>query len=196
METFVRSRGAEGLAFDPITVAGPNTAIPHAVPGDRAVQENELVLFDTGAKLGGYCSDMTRTVSMGAIDLRLDEIWKVVLDAQLEAEARVRPGMTGAEVDAIARGVIERAGYGEAFIHGLGHGVGLEIHEPPWLTRSRGSMPLLPGMVFTIEPGVYLPGVGGVRIEDMLLLTENGAAILSQAPKKLQLSEVLIDLDR
>ncbi len=196
MENYVRSHGAEGVSFEPITVAGPNTAIPHAMPSERAIQSDELVLFDTGAKLRGYCSDMTRTFCIDSVPAQLREVWNVVLDAQMEAMTRVRPGMNGAEVDGIARQVIEDAGYGDAFIHGLGHGIGLEIHEPPWITRSRGTEGLRPGMVFSIEPGVYLPGVGGVRIEDLVLLTDRGAEVLSQSPKKLQLSEVLIDLDR
>jgi Xaa-Pro aminopeptidase len=196
MENFVRTHGGEDISFPPITVGGPNSAIPHAVPSARAVQDGELVLFDIGAKLNGYCSDMTRTVSLGEIPGELRDVWHVVLNAQLEATARVRPGMTGAEVDGIAREVIANAGLGERFGHGLGHGIGLEIHEPPWLTQTRGDDVLQPGMVFSIEPGVYLPGVGGVRIEDLVLLTERGAEVLCSSPKKLYLSEVLVDLNR
>lgn len=120
----------------------------------------------------------------------------MVLEAQRESVDRVRPGMTGLEVDAIARGVIQRAGYGEAFLHGLGHGIGLEVHEPPWLTQSRGENVLQAGMVFTVEPGVYLEGVGGVRVEDIVLLTEAGARELTSLPKKLCLEEVILDFDR
>lgn len=196
MENFVRTHGGEGVSFDPITVGGPNSAIPHAQPSDRPVRADELVLFDIGAKLGGYCSDMTRTVCIDSVPGQLEEVWRVVVDAQAEAEARARPGLTGAEVDAIARGVIQAAGYGDQFVHGTGHGVGLEIHEPPWITPTRGVDVLEPGMVFSIEPGVYLPGVGGVRMEDLLLLTEDGPEVLSTSPKKLYLSEVLVDLDR
>jgi len=208
MENFVRTHGGEGLSFDPITVGGPNSAIPHAQPSDRPVRADDLVLFDTGALLGGYCSDMTRTVCIDSVPRQLEEVWHIVVDAQAEAEARVRPGMTGAEVDAIARGVIEAAGYGEQFIHGTGHGVGLEIHELPWITPTRGVDVLEPGMVFSIEPGVYLPGLGGVRMEDLVLLTPGGAEVLSTSPKTLKLadtlarltktesSEVVVDLDR
>jgi len=196
MENFVRTHGGEDVSFPPITVAGPNSAIPHAVPSGRPVQADELVLFDIGAKLDGYCSDMTRTVGIGTVRDRLREVWDVVLGAQLAAEDAVRPGMTGAEVDDIARQYITKAGFGERFIHGLGHGIGLEIHEPPWLTQTRGTDVLQPGMVFSIEPGVYLPDLGGVRIEDLVLLTENGAEVLSGSPKKFLLSEVLLDLDR
>ncbi len=196
MENYVRTHGGEGVSFDPITVGGPNSAIPHAQPSDRPVRADELVLFDTGALLGGYCSDMTRTVCIDSVPPKLAEVWRIVVDAQSEAEARVKPGMTGAEVDAVARGVIDAAGYGEQFVHGTGHGVGLEIHEPPWITPTRGVDVLEPGMVFSIEPGVYLPGLGGVRMEDLVLLTDNGAETLSTSPKKLYLSEVLVDLDR
>lgn len=195
MERFVRAHAGAGLAFDPITVAGPNTAVPHAVPTNRPIREDELVLFDIGTKVRGYCSDMTRTICIGTVPPRLREVWQVVREAQEAAEDAARPGITGAELDAVARRVIERAGYGEAFVHGLGHGLGLEIHEPPWLTRTRGDDTLEPGMVFTIEPGVYLPGVGGVRIEDTVLLTERGVEVLTASPKKLQLAEVLRDLD-
>jgi Xaa-Pro aminopeptidase len=196
MENFVRTHGGEGVSFDPITVGGPNSAIPHAQPSDRAIRADELVLFDIGALLHGYCSDMTRTVCIESVPDELENVWKVVVEAQAQAEARANPGMTGAEVDAIARGVIREAGYGDQFVHGTGHGVGLEIHEPPWITPTRGVDVLEPGMVFSIEPGVYLPGIGGVRMEDLLLLTENGAEVLSTSPKKLYLSEVLVDLDR
>jgi Xaa-Pro aminopeptidase len=195
LERFVRTHGGEGLSFDPITVAGPNTAIPHAMPSDRPIHADELVLFDMGTRVRGYCSDMTRTFSVGSAPDVLREVWDVVLEAQAAARDMVRPGMTGAEVDAVARGVIERAGYGDQFVHGTGHGIGLEVHEPPWITRTRGEDVLTPGMVFTVEPGVYLPGVGGVRIEDIVLLTDRGAEVLSASPRKYQLAEVLHDLD-
>jgi Xaa-Pro aminopeptidase len=196
MENYVRTHGGEGISFDPITVGGPNSAIPHAQPSDRPVRADELVLFDIGTLLDGYCSDMTRTVCIESVSPKLQEVWRVVVDAQAEAEDRAMPGMTGAELDAVARGVIEAAGYGEQFVHGTGHGVGLEIHEPPWITPTRGVDALEPGMVFSIEPGVYLPGLGGVRMEDLVLLTDSGAEVLSKSPKKLHLAEVLVDLDR
>jgi Xaa-Pro aminopeptidase len=196
IEHFYRTHGAEGVSFDPITVGGPNTAIPHAEPSERPIQPDELVLFDIGAKVRGYCSDMTRTICIESAPPEMERVWNVVLDAQLEAERKARPGMTGSEVDALARDVIVRAGFGDQFIHGLGHGIGLEIHEPPWITRSRGEEVLQPGMVFSIEPGIYLSGVGGVRIEDLVLLTETGAEVLCASPKKLRLQEVLSDLDR
>ncbi|MBI4213162.1 MAG: aminopeptidase P family protein [Chloroflexi bacterium] len=196
LEQFYRTHGAEDVSFEPITVGGPNTAIPHARPTERPVRSDEPVLFDMGARVRGYCSDMTRTFCIDSLSAELEHVWNVVLEAQNEAESRVRPGMTGAEADAVARGLIDRAGFGEAFVHGLGHGIGLEVHEPPWLTRRRGHNVLTPGMVFSIEPGIYLPGVGGVRIEDLVLLSEEGAEVLCSSPKKLRLQEVLSDLDR
>ncbi|MPZ13740.1 MAG: M24 family metallopeptidase [Chloroflexi bacterium] len=195
VESFLRIHGAEELAFPPITVAGPSSAIPHAVPSQRPVGADEPILFDLGARVGGYCSDMTRTFCIETVPAGMRDAWNVVLEAQLAAETQVRPGMTGAEVDAIARGVIERAGYGDAFVHSLGHGIGLEVHEPPWLSPTRGTDILLPGMAFTIEPGIYLPGLGGVRIEDVVLLTEHGSEVLTRAPKRLVLAEMLADLE-
>ena len=158
---------------------------------------DELVLFDIGAKLGGYCSDMTRTVCIGSVPDYLREVWNVVLDAQLEAEAVVRPGMTGAEVDDDCPrrdpgGGLRRA----ALCTDSGHGIGLEIHEPPWITPTRGTDVLQPGMVFSIEPGVYLPGMGGVRMEDLVLLTHMGPKCCRASPRDSILSEVLVDLDR
>jgi Xaa-Pro aminopeptidase len=196
MESYVRTHGGEGLSFDPITVGGPNSAIPHAQPSDRPVRGDELVLFDIGSLLHGYCSDMTRTVCIDAVASELQDVWTVVVDAQAAAEERARPGMTGAEVDAVARGVIDAAGHGHQFVHGTGHGIGLEIHEPPWITPTRGVDVLEPGMVFSIEPGVYLPGVGGVRMEDLVLLTSDGAEVLSTSPKKLKLADTLAELAR
>ncbi len=196
VERYYRTHGGEDVSFEPITVGGPNTAIPHAKPTDRPIRDDELVLFDMGARFRGYCSDMTRTLCITSVSPKLEAVWNVVLEAQAEAEQQVRPGMTGGEADAVARGVIERAGYGDAFVHGLGHGIGLEVHEPPWLTHSRGDSFLKPGMVFSIEPGIYLQGLGGVRIEDLVLLHEGGAEVLCSSPKKLRLEEVISDLDR
>jgi Xaa-Pro aminopeptidase len=129
---------------------------------------------------------MTRTVCFGAPrDARLVELHALVLEAQEQAESRLRPGMTGREGDALSREVIDRAGYGEAFAHSLGHGIGLEVHEPPWLSQSRGDEVLRPGMVFSVEPGIYLPGWGGVRIEDLVVLEADGARVLCHSPKAL-----------
>jgi len=195
LEAYLRTHGAEGVSFDPITVGGPQAAIPHAVPSARPIQESEPIVMDIGALLDNYCSDMTRTVCIGPVPERLQEIYGIVLEAQLSAERAIRPGMTGKEADGIARDVIARAGYGESFGHGLGHGIGLEVHEPPWLSPSKGEIVLRPGMVFSVEPGIYLPGWGGVRIEDLVLLHEDGCEILSRSPKPCGLDEMRRALD-
>jgi Xaa-Pro aminopeptidase len=178
---------ADGSSFPPIVASGPHGSIPHAAPSDRPIEAGEGITIDIGALAAGYCSDMTRTVCLGpARDPKLSDIHRIVLDAQAEAERRVRPGMTGKEADAIARSFIEAAGYGDAFSHGLGHGIGLEVHEPPSLSRLRGDEPLQPGMVFSIEPGIYLPGWGGVRIEDLVVLEPDGVRVLCRSPKTLE----------
>jgi Xaa-Pro aminopeptidase len=183
---------AEGPSFPAIVASGPNASVPHAVPSERRIGEGEAIKIDIGARAGGYCSDMTRTVCLGQPhDPRLQEVHAIVLEAQEQAEKHVRPGMTGREADALAREVIARAGYGEAFLHGLGHGIGLEVHEPPWVSQSRGDEPLKSGMVFSVEPGIYLPGWGGVRIEDLVLLEETGARVLCHSPKDLVLDSRL-----
>jgi Xaa-Pro aminopeptidase len=177
---------ADGPSFPSIVASGPNASVPHAVPSERRIQEGEVLKIDIGARASGYCSDMTRTVCLGSPeDARLAEIHAVVLEAQLTAERQIRPGMTGREADSLARDVIRRAGYGESFLHGLGHGIGLEVHEPPWLSQSRGDEPLRTGMVFSVEPGIYLPGWGGVRIEDLVALEESSARVLCNSPKEL-----------
>ena len=177
---------ADGPSFPSIVASGPNASMPHAVPTERRIEAGEVLKIDIGALCKGYCSDMTRTVCLGPPrDARLRELHAIVLEAQEHAERHVRPGMTGREADALAREVIVRAGYGEAFTHSLGHGIGLEVHEPPWLSPSRGDAVLQPGMVFSIEPGIYLPGWGGVRIEDLVVLEADGARVLSGSPKSL-----------
>ena len=195
LEAYLRTHGAQGVSFDPITVGGPQAAIPHAVPCARRLQEDEPIVIDIGALLDRYCSDMTRTVCMGQVPDRLQEIYGIVLEAQLTAERNIRPGMTGEEADAIARDFIARAGYGEAFGHGLGHGIGLEVHEPPWLSKAKGDVVLRPGMVFSVEPGIYLRGWGGVRIEDLVVLREDGCEVLSRSPKGCALADVRQALD-
>jgi Xaa-Pro aminopeptidase len=177
---------ADGTSFPSIVASGPNASIPHAVPSKRRIREGEPLKIDIGARARGYCSDMTRTVCLGqAADTRLEEIHALVLEAQLRAERELRPGMTGREGDALARDVIAQAGFGEAFTHSLGHGIGLEVHEPPSLSHTRGDEVLRPGMVFSVEPGIYLPGWGGVRIEDLVVLEESGARVLCHSPKTL-----------
>jgi Xaa-Pro aminopeptidase len=147
--------------------------------------------IDIGARADGYCSDMTRTVCLGQPkDPRLVELHAIVLEAQEYAEKQVRPGMTGREGDSLSRDIIARAGYGQAFIHGLGHGIGLEVHEPPSLSQSRGEDVLRPGMVFSIEPGIYLTDWGGVRIEDLVVLEDDGARVLCHSPKDLVIDSV------
>jgi Xaa-Pro aminopeptidase len=184
LESFMRTRGAEKVAFDIIVAAGANGAMPHARTTDRAIRAGEPVVMDLGAVVDGYCSDLTRTVALGEADGRYREVYQVVLEAQQAAVQDIRPGMTGQEADAIARQVIAEAGYGEAFGHGLGHGVGLEVHEKPGVGRLSKEDVLQPDMVFSVEPGIYLPGEFGVRIEDLVVLGEDGPQVLSQAAKE------------
>jgi Xaa-Pro aminopeptidase len=180
---------ADGPSFPSIVASGPNASIPHAVPSDRRIAAGEGIKIDIGARWRGYCSDMTRTVCLGQPgDSKLVELHALVLEAQEHAEQAVRAGMTGIEADGLARDKIAQAGYGESFTHGLGHGIGLEVHEPPSLSKTRGQQRLEPGMVFSIEPGVYLPGWGGVRIEDLVVLEHGGARVLSHSPKTLILN--------
>jgi Xaa-Pro aminopeptidase len=186
VDDYLRSRGSE-TSFASIVASGPNSAIPHAPITDRELREGEPLKIDIGAVVNGYCSDMTRTVCLGEAPPQLRELHALVLESQETAERDIRPGMTGREGDTIAREVIQRAGHADLFTHGTGHGIGLEVHEPPWLSQSRGDHVLAPGMVFSVEPGVYLPGWGGVRIEDLVVLEANGARVLSQSPKTLEL---------
>ncbi len=184
LEYFMRSNGAEKVSFDAIVASGLNSAMPHAVPTGKLLEKGDFVTLDFGCKYQGYCSDMTRTVVIGKADSRQREIYQIVLDAQLAALEGLRPGMTGAEGDRLAREVIEKAGYGQYFGHGLGHSVGLEIHEKPALSMKDQTV-LCPGMIETVEPGIYIPGFGGVRIEDMVVLTETGIRNLTSSPKEL-----------
>ncbi len=183
IEAFMRTRGADDVAFPTIAAGGPNGAMPHAVPGERVIVPGEPIVLDLGAQVEGYCSDITRTVCIGQPDDKFREIHAIVLAAQKAAEAGIRPGMTGKEADAIARQVIAEAGYGEAFGHGMGHGVGLEVHERP-SAGVRSDDRLEPGMLLTVEPGIYLPGWGGIRIEDLVLITDTGIEILTKASKE------------
>ena len=189
MESFLRQHGSEGVAFDPIVAAGPNASRPHHVPGDRPIQRGEPVIIDWGARVDGYCSDITRTIVLGTADPLFKERYQIVLEAQARAEARIRSGMIGRKADALARKVIEAAGMGEAFAHSLGHGVGLAIHESPRLSRTSEAV-LEDGMVFSVEPGVYFPGWGGIRIEDLVTLRGGKPMVLTRAPKQLEAMEV------
>jgi Xaa-Pro aminopeptidase len=177
-------RGSSEPAFDVIVAARANGSLPHAIPGATKTKVGEPLLIDWGATIGGYRSDMTRTFTLGRWKREMREIYEVTLEAQLEAIERIGPGVRCAEVDAAARDIIEEAGYGDRFGHGLGHGVGLDIHEGPRLARTSEDV-LAPGMVVTVEPGIYLPGIGGVRIEDLVVVTERGRRNLSTLPKDL-----------
>ena len=185
LEVAMLRLGAEGVSFAPIVAHGAYGALPHAEPRDIAIAGGTLVTIDWGCRLDGYCSDATRTFAGGEIGAVERSIYGLVLEAQEAGLAAVRPGPLGREIDAVAREVIERAGHGEHFGHGLGHGVGLEIHEGPRLSRM-GETPLAPGMLVTVEPGVYVPGVCGVRIEDLVCVTETGHDVLNGLPKALQ----------
>lgn len=187
IEEELHRRGAEGPSFPPIVAAGARAALPHAVPGDEAIRKGELVVVDTGARIEGYCSDITRTFATGEISDELRALYDLVQRAQLAGLAAVRGGVSGRAVDAAARAVIDEAGCGAHFGHGTGHGVGLEIHEAPRLGKLRGD-PLAAGMVVTVEPGVYLDGLAGVRIEDTVVVTEEGCEVLTHFPKELQVA--------
>jgi len=175
--------GAQGEAFAPIVAVGGRASLPHARPGGRRLGPGRPVLLDWGAAVGSYKCDLTRVLAPSRMTARFREVYGTVLEAQEAAIAAVRPGVTAGSVDAAARRIITRAGYGKQFGHGLGHGVGLEVHELPRIRKRDGTI-LQPGMVFTIEPGIYLPGRIGVRIEDMVLVTDNGCEVLTTAPKK------------
>ncbi|MGD9694841.1 MAG: M24 family metallopeptidase [Thermoleophilia bacterium] len=181
----VLEEGGEGLSFDTIVAAGPRGARPHAVPGGEPIPPDTLVVIDMGAVVDGYCSDMTRTVATGPLPPKLEEIYEVCLRAQEAAVAAARAGVGAAELDGVARAVITEAGFGDAFGHGLGHGVGMAIHERPGV-RPESDATLATGMAVTIEPGIYLEGVGGVRIEDLVIITDEGCEVLSRTPKELR----------
>jgi len=187
LETEMRRRGAEP-SFASIVASSERGALPHAEPADVPIERGTLVTLDIGARLDGYCSDCTRTWATGELPGDLAEAYALVLRAQEAALAAVRPGPRGHEVDAVAREIIEAAGQGEHFGHGLGHGVGMEVHEAPRLART-GDAQLVAGNVVTVEPGVYLPGRGGVRIEDLVVVTEDGHRVLSGTTKQLMTVE-------
>lgn len=184
LEFFMRKQGATSSSFDIIVASGTRSALPHGVATDKVIETGDFVTLDFGAYYNGYVSDVTRTLAVGQPSDKLKEIYQVVLDSQLLALKKIKPGMTGKEADAISRDYIASKGYGEAFGHSLGHGIGLEVHEGPGLS-SRSDVVLEPGMVITIEPGIYLPGIGGVRIEDDALVTETGVEKLTHTSKEL-----------
>jgi Xaa-Pro aminopeptidase len=179
----LRSRGASGSSFPPIVAAGANSSLPHYRPGDTLVQQDQPLLLDWGALYKGYCSDLTRTLLVGRVSQKIKQIYKVVHEAQLAVIDFMRPGVTTMQADRVARDIIEKAGFGDQFGHGLGHGIGRDIHELPTLRKTGGEEELRPGMVVTVEPGIYLPGEGGVRIEDDVLITHSGCEVLSSLDK-------------
>jgi Xaa-Pro aminopeptidase len=185
LEFTMRRMGAQAVSFPPIVAAGAHGALPHAEPRDEPIPAGSMCVIDWGAMLDGYASDCTRTFATGEPDSRDREVYGLVLRAQEAALAAVRPGPTGREVDAVARAIIDAAGHAEHFGHGLGHGVGLDVHEGPRLSK-RGDDALAAGMVVTVEPGVYVPGAVGVRIEDLVIVTDDGAEVVSSLDKGLQ----------
>ena len=176
--------GAEGLAFDPIVVSGPNTSLPHGVAGDRVIREGDFITMDFGVILNGYCSDMTRTVAVGFATDEMRQVYETVLAAQAAGIAATRAGVTGSEIDGAARKVINDAGYGQYFGHGYGHSIGMECHEAPNCNPS-GKTPMEVNMVSSAEPGIYLPGKFGVRIEDLVIFTADGCENMTRSPKNL-----------
>jgi len=182
IERQMRENGAEGPAFPTIVAGGPHGARPHHSATDRAIEAGEPVVIDMGARLAGYAGDLTRTIWIGEPSPRLQAVYTAVDTAQRAALAAIRAGMTGQEADAVARDEITAAGYGDAFVHGLGHGLGIRVHESPSLGRVSSDR-LQPGHVVTVEPGIYLPDWGGVRIEDVGVVEEQGLRLLTGAPK-------------
>ena len=179
LEVYLRTHGADDLGFDTIIASGPNGAMAHHEPGERVLRAGEPIIIDWGARIDGYRSDMTRTIVFGEPDAKFREVYDIVLRAGMNAINHIRAGMNGKEADALARDVIVAAGYGEQFGHSLGHGVGLATHEGPRASFMAEEEKLPVGAVITIEPGIYLPGWGGVRIEDMVLVKEDGVEVLS-----------------
>lgn len=182
IEKFLREHGSQALPFAIIVASGPNSALPHAQPSQRRINAGEPVVIDIGAKVGGYSSDLSRTICPGTPDDTFKKVYDAVLGAQLTALAIIKEGMSGDEADSLARTVIAEAGYGEAFGHGLGHGVGLVVHEQPRLGPNSPEL-LASGMVFTVEPGIYLAGWGGVRIEDLVVMENGKIRVVSKARK-------------
>ena len=176
--------GAEGPSFDPIVVSGPNTSLPHGVPGERKLEFGDFITMDFGCIYSGYCSDMTRTVALGFVSEEMDKVYKTVLKAQLAGIAATKAGVAGRDIDGAARKVIADAGYGDYFGHGYGHSLGILIHEAP-NANTRNDQPMPAGAVVSAEPGIYLPGKFGVRIEDVTVITETGCEVLTKSPKNL-----------
>ncbi len=184
MEYYMKSHGASGPSFETIVASGKRASMPHGVASEKKLEVGDVITMDYGALYNGYCSDSTRTVFLGKPDSELVKIYNIVLDAQMKGIEAVKQGVTGRQVDSVSRQVISDAGYGNCFGHGLGHGVGLEIHEQPMLSPS-GHTELRNGMLVTVEPGIYLPGLGGVRIEDLVIVEDDTARVLTAATKEM-----------
>ncbi len=184
LDFYMRQLGATGVSFETIVASGVRSAMPHGVASDKVIDQGDLITIDFGCYYKGYVSDMTRTISLGEPKEKLKEIYQIVKDAQQKVLDGARPGMSGVELDAVARDYIESQGYGEYFGHSTGHGIGLEIHEGPNVSRLANKA-FIPGNVITNEPGIYLPGIGGVRIEDDMLVTESGVKRLTHSEKEL-----------
>ena len=184
LEFFMRKNGSQGVAFDTIAVSGKNSSLPHGVPTDKPLENGDFLTMDFGARFEGYCSDMTRTVALGQVSETQYEIYDIVLQSQLEALKSIKPNVQCKEIDKIARDIITNKGYGECFGHGLGHSVGIEIHENPAF-NTRDETSIKKGMVITVEPGIYLPDKFGVRIEDMVVITDDGFENITKSDKNL-----------
>jgi Xaa-Pro aminopeptidase len=185
LEYWIRKFGGQGCSFKPIVAVGPRAALPHAPPSSKRIEEHDFVLMDWGARVGRYVSDLTRVWVTARIPPKLERVYAIVAAAQHKAIDAIKPGVLAEDVDAAARTVIEQAGYGKYFGHGLGHGIGMDVHEAPRLAPSQ-ARPLQAGMVITVEPGIYLPGFGGVRIEDDVLVTRDGHQVLSSIEKRFE----------
>ena len=184
LEAIVLEEGAEGMAFATLVASGPNSALPHHRAGGRRIESGDVVILDFGCRVGGYCSDITRTVVCGDPTPRMREVHRVVLVAQEEGVRTARPRVPAQEVDRAVRDVIARAGFGERFIHRTGHGIGLEVHEDPYIVEGN-PLPLEQGMTFSVEPGIYLPGEFGIRVEDIVAVESGGARRLNRCPREL-----------
>jgi Xaa-Pro aminopeptidase len=186
LEFFMRKAGATSSSFDTIVASGYRSALPHGVASDKVIEKGDMITLDYGAYYKGYVSDITRTISVGEPNPKLKEIYEIVLEAQMRGVEGIKPGMTGKEADALTRDYITEKGYGEYFGHSTGHGIGLEVHEGPALSF-KSDIKLEPGMIVTIEPGIYIPGLGGVRIEDDTMITVNHNELLTHSTKELMI---------
>ncbi|AKL85131.1 M24 family metallopeptidase [Bacillus atrophaeus] len=184
LEFFMRSQGADSSSFDMIVASGLRSSLPHGVASEKLIESGDFVTLDFGAYYKGYCSDITRTIAVGEPSDKLKDIYQIVFDAQVLGVQHIKPGMTGKEADALTRDHITAKGYGQYFGHSTGHGLGMEVHESPGLS-ARSSAVLEPGMIVTVEPGIYIPETGGVRIEDDIVITENGCRTITHSPKEL-----------